>query len=160
MSRAEGGQRNAVERGDLCSESPQCPRNQLTCPSQRQTLPGTAQSKWALYDGIISRAQGGPRDCCGTAISRSESPKCPRNQMECPSWHYWPSLSPWRRRGGAVVLFYLQWRQIGFYSSCLRARQSDSEATWPVPAVPQVLMATIKLMKDPVACSGPVTGRD
>ena len=65
-------------------------------------MPGTAQSKWELFDGIISRAQGGPRDRRGTAISCSESPQCPRNQIECPSWRYWPSLSPSRRRGGAA----------------------------------------------------------
>ena len=43
-----------------------------------------------------------------------------------------------------------QWRRIGFYGSCLRVRQSDSELAWPVP---QALMATMKLqvMKVPVA---------
>ena len=44
-----------------------------------------------------------------------------------------------------------QWRRIGFYGSCLRVRQSDSELAWPVP---QALMATMKLqvMKVPVGC--------
>jgi hypothetical protein len=33
----------------------------------------------------------------------------------------------------------LQWRRVGFYGSCLRARQFDSELAWPVP---QALMVT------------------
>jgi len=43
-----------------------------------------------------------------------------------------------------------QWRRIGFYGSCLRVWQSDSELAWHVP---QALMATMKLqvMKVPVA---------
>jgi hypothetical protein len=49
----------------------------------------------------------------------------------------------------------VQWRGIGFYGSCLRALQSDSELAWPVL---QALMAKMKLqvMKVPVAC--PVAG--
>ena len=59
MSRANGGPSNAVERGDSCSESPQCPRNQMPCPSQRQDVPGTAQSKWApLTEQLAGRRAG------------------------------------------------------------------------------------------------------
>ena len=99
------------------------------CSSQRQTLPGTAQSKWELFDGIISRAQGGPRDRRGTAISCSESPQCPRNQIECPSWRYWPSLSPSRRRGGAACA------GPGRAGRSIRAQQPDPPAGPPPDSV-------------------------
>ncbi len=45
-----------------------------------------AQSKCALFAGIISRAQGGPHDRRGTAISRSESPQCPGSQLARIPW--------------------------------------------------------------------------
>jgi hypothetical protein len=50
--------------------------NHLENLSRRSAVPGTAQSKWALFAGTISRAQEGLRDRRGAAISRSESPQC------------------------------------------------------------------------------------
>ncbi len=40
MSRAKDGPYNAVERGHSCSESPQCPRNQMPCVRPSVTVPG------------------------------------------------------------------------------------------------------------------------